>query len=954
MVMRLLFIGVMLAALARVGHAAQDAQRPADVFRGRVDLITIDVSAFDSKDKPVEDLRARDFTVKINGKVRPVVSAELIKVDQARTQPPVRPSDALITTNATTPDARRIVLAVDQTLITPGAITPLLRTAGQFVDRLAPVDYSAFIGFPEPGPRVDFTTDRAKVRKAMEGIVGQPAKRGDRKFNIAVWEGFALTGGERIAASSLPDRPTTSIKDLIQSLLEPPTMRRIFERGCEGKTFDELNPDEAELAMMSADDVRELIERLKRCRALIFQEAMTVVSDARQEARISLTALEALLRDLALIDGPKTMVVMTAGLVNDDPSVLNEVAELAAAARTTINVIAVDRERDQEVRSFGANQAGGILVDRSIEMQGLEIIADSTGGSLYRSAGGTSEGVFQRIESKLSAWYLLAVERQPGDPERQRVNVEVKRKGVTVRSNKTFVSTAAVDARRPMEEVLRDALSSSLAVTGIPLRVATFVQRDAASGKYRLRLVAQIGQPGEKAGEFAVGYALMGENGRPITTAGSRRTLNPPPGGDANQPLHYESGTSVGPGVYLLRVGVVDRDGRRGTVVHRVELPPLAADEIGTSDLIVGRLPGNGETLGPSVEPQVTTGELAAYLELYLGDANRDGVTVTLEIAEGESSPALATGAMAIRPGETPASRVATGFVAAVMSPGRYLARAVVRRNGVTLKTLTRPITIVRDPTVVTRATTRPKGVPITAELRYRTGSYIAGVVNGLANVVAQEEFELSRPNRRVTSDLLLVRYPGSQRDLILHRDAMRLNGAPIAGREERLLDLFAKPSDRLREQARRIMLGADAYVPSMFNPIFVLGFLQTDFQSRFELTVNDAGPGWPREVKAVTFVEVGRPTMLRLGEFDGIDVPSRGTAWIEEGTGRILQTELQIGRGKSLPTIVTKFKLDEHLQVTVPVEMRTQNPDGIATYTNFRRFGVETDTKIPTPPTPQ
>src|SRR4029079_1451502 len=178
------------------------------------------------------------------------------------------------------------------------------------------------------------------------------------------------------------------------------------------------------------------------------------------------------------------------------------------------------------------------------------------------------------------------------------------------------------------------------------------------------------------------------------------------------------------------------------------------------------------------------------------------------EIAEGESSPALATGAMAIRPGETPASRVATGFVVTAMSPGRYLARAVVRRNGVTLKTLTRPITIVRDPTVVTRATTRPKGVPIAPEPGRRTGSYIAGVVNGLANAVAQEEFELSKPKRRVTSDLLLVRYPGSQRDLISYRDAVQLNGAPIAGREDRLLALFSKPTNLLREQARRIMLG--------------------------------------------------------------------------------------------------------------------------------------------------
>jgi len=178
------------------------------------------------------------------------------------------------------------------------------------------------------------------------------------------------------------------------------------------------------------------------------------------------------------------------------------------------------------------------------------------------------------------------------------------------------------------------------------------------------------------------------------------------------------------------------------------------------------------------------------------------------------------------------------------------------------------------------------------------------------------------------------------------------VNGAPIAGREERLLDLFVQPTDRLREQARRIMRAAEAYVPSMFNPMFVLGFLQTDFQSRFELTVNDAGPGWPREVKAVTLVEVGRPTLLRAGAFRDIDVPTRGTAWIEEGTGRIHQTELQIGRGKSLPTMVTKFKLDEGLQVIVPVEMRTENPEGHATYSNFRRFEVAATSDVqPLPP---
>ena len=315
---------------------------------------------------------------------------------------------------------------------------------------------------------------------------------------------------------------------------------------------------------------------------------------------------------------------------------------------------------------------------------------------------------------------------------------------------------------------------------------------------------------------------------------------------------------------------------------------------------------------------------------------------------------------MVIRPGESPALRVATGVVATGMSPGRYLARAVVTRNGVTVKTLTRPITIARDPAVVaraptvTRATTRPKVVPITPELRSRTSAYVAGVVNGLANVVGQEAFTLSKPDRRVTSDLLLVRYPGSQRDLISYRDVIQLNGKPVPGREQRLIDLFITPPGGLRARAQQIVADGDKHVPSVFNPMLGLAFLQSAYQSQFELTVNDAGPAWPREVKAITFVEARRPTVLRGGPLDNVDVPTRGTAWIEEGTGRVQQIELIVGTGRSAQSMLTKFTLDERLQVTVPMEMRTQNPDGVATYTNFRRFGVETEADIRRPPTPK
>lgn len=926
--MRQLLVFAALVSVLTVASAAQDQRQR---FRSGVDLITVDVAAVDSKGRPVEDLKPGDFVVKVDGKARPTVSAELIKVERGKPVAPSRPVDALITSNAAPKNVRRIIVAVDQTLITPGSIAPLQKTAREFIGRLSPDDYAAFVVFPEPGPRIDFTTDKTRVQKVMEQIVGQTSKLAVENFEMSLTEAIEI-GEIEFEDKSDPPSPATR-----EQILSGPIMRRVLERGCRMKSVEELTDPE-----------------LLECRRDVYREARAWADEARLDAVISVKALEQLLRDLAALDGPKSMIMFSGGLVNDNPLLLDEIAQLAAAARTTINVIAVDRDQQRLLGNLG--RAGRALInvaDRSLERQGLEIIADSTGGSLYPSVGGTSEGVFQRIESELSAWYLLAVERQPGDPDQQRIAVEIKRKGVTVRSNKTFVSTASINAKRSMEDVLRDALSSSMTIPGLPLRVATFVQRDADSGKYRLRLAAQVGQPGEKPGEFAIGYALMGENGRTVTAAGSRRTLNPP-AGSVNEPLQYESAITADPGVYALRVGVVDRDGRRGTVVHRVELPAIIRDEIGTSDLIVGTLPGNGQSLIANVEPQVTTGELAAYLELYLTDADRDRVTVTLELAEGESSPALAAEPLSLRPAEQPSWRVATGYVDVAATPGRYIARAIVRRDGVVVRTLSRAITIVRDPAVVARTPPRQRGLPISAELQQRTAAYVAGMVNGLANLVAQEDFTLSKPDRRVRSDLLLVQYPGTRRDLIPYRDVSHVNDAALPGRRERLVDLFVKPPDRLRERATRIMNDADAYVPTMFNPMFVLGFLQSDFQKRFELTVSDAGPEWPREVKAVAFVETVRPTLLRTGAFGDIDVPSRGVAWIEEGTGRVLQTELQIGRSGSSPTMVTKFRVDDRLQVTVPVEMRTKNPDGVATYTNFRRFGVETTSQIPPPPNPK
>jgi hypothetical protein len=230
-----------------------------------------------------------------------------------------------------------------------------------------------------------------------------------------------------------------------------------------------------------------------------------------------------------------------------------------------------------------------------------------------------------------------------------------------------------------------------------------------------------------------------------------------------------------------------------------------------------------------------------------------------------------------------------------------------------------------------------------------RVASYVREFIDGLSDVVAEEAFEFS-PKRKITSDFLLVRYPGAQLDLLMFRDVTHVNGAPRTERTERLTHLFLQPFDSVLKRANEITNDAGQYVPTKLNPLWAICFLQAEFQPRFRLTVQRADNKWPPDVRTLTFLETVRPTLLRSGPRGERDVPARGTAWVHEPTGRILETEVQVRQDNVITSLRTTFGLDDRLGVLVPNVMRTQRPDGTATYSNFRRFVVQTQEAIALP----
>jgi VWFA-related protein len=641
---------LMVVALSAAALSAQEPQGP--TFRTGIDLITVDVAVVDGRGRPVEDLRAPEFAVKIDGEERRVVSAELVKVnvEEARRQVENK-VETFFSSNLTPPNARLVVIAVDQSSIHPGSIKPLLNAASRFLDQLSPLDQVAFVAYPEPGPRVNFTTDKLKIRLAMQSLIGQPAPLMPTQLNIGVAEAVAI----------------------------------------------ERRRDQIMLAEVVARECRRMEAAVRvQCERDIIAESSDIVRRMRQSAETSLDGLRVLFERLALVEGAKSLILISEGLAVDETADLSWLVSLAGRARTSINVMLVDLNRgDVTVSELPPTENE----DRRIRAAGLEALAQMSRGSLFHIVG-TGEQIFDRLASEISAYYILGVEQRAGDErtERRRIDVEVRRRDVTIRSRQAYVLSSATTGRRqPPEEALRDALNSPFGVSGVPVRVTTFAQQDPASGKVQLAVAAQVGAPGAKPAEYTIGYLLIDEENKVAGSYGGKRALVPI-AGSPTETLAFLGAVTVDPGIYTLRFGVVDAEGRRGSVVRDVNAWKLAGEEFAIGDLIVGNLPAAGGGLHASVEPHVTGDALAMFVELYSTATTAwESANVTFELADEENSPALSTLNGRLATGRQETWRAATGVLGvSALPPGRYVARAQIRRDGKLVGVLVRPFVLER------------------------------------------------------------------------------------------------------------------------------------------------------------------------------------------------------------------------------------------------------------------
>ena len=160
----------------------------------------------------------------------------------------------------------------------------------------------------------------------------------------------------------------------------------------------------------------------EQCERDVLSESSNMVRSVRQNTTDSLRGLYNLLLALSVIEGPKTLILMSEGLVLDTPSELDNIIRAAAYARVTINVLLMDVPRDD----ITVGQLGPTVTeDRDMQVSGLADLAAGSRGSLYNIVG-TGETIFDRLAGDMLAYYMLGVEqiarrsRRRSAPDRRR------------------------------------------------------------------------------------------------------------------------------------------------------------------------------------------------------------------------------------------------------------------------------------------------------------------------------------------------------------------------------------------------------------------------------------------------------------------------------------------------------------------------------------------------------
>jgi hypothetical protein len=429
-------------------------------------------------------------------------------------------------------------------------------------------------------------------------------------------------------------------------------------------------------AVRAAVIARECPPRDPTCPAQILENARALTVEAETRVRPVIAALRGVLRNLIAVPGPKHVVLVSSGWPMDEreiPGQITPLAEEAAAANATLHVFTAEESMTAASQLRVSPRPSQ---DADLVLASVESLASSTGGRAVRLAG-TGEAALRSLTAGLSGFYRLAVRPGPEDLDGKgkRIDVDVTRPGVSLLGYRRVMagvkpvgvsSTPAADTAA----AVRAAIQNPTPSRALDLKVTSYtLHAEADPAMVRVLVTAEVSRaaPG-LASAVAV---LFGPDGR--SAAGSEQTVDVPAAGRAR----ISSWLTVGPGAYVLRVAIGDRDGRVGTLDRDVYATWQDAGGVSTTGLVLLRaIGGIGGTLEPVLDHVARADQV--ILQVPLSAAPPGTAAVVFQVAsDGDTStPLRVTGRLGRSSSGTVIAEAA--IAPSTLSPGRYIVEATI------------------------------------------------------------------------------------------------------------------------------------------------------------------------------------------------------------------------------------------------------------------------------------
>ncbi len=451
-----LLLLTLLLPSAAVLAAAPPARSDNFQESSQVVAVEVPINVVDRDGKPVRGLTAADFEILDQGDAQTITGFEVVDLEQAGKPAPA--ADALPEEPRTASARRHFLLLFDLSYSSPTAILKARLAAREFLlESLHPQDVAAVATFSvQRGPRlvVAFTPDRAQLARAIDTL---------GLYNVL--------------------DPTVE-RDPLRLVLEAPE-----------SSFNPASGPESELRdALKAQRDQAVLEHIRTLTAVVEQNERTFAA-----ARISgfTRALAEVARALNAVQGRKQVIYFSEGfdgrllLGRSDPGSQEAEQDTQNIMRGQTWLVDsdtrygntglqndVNRMLEEFRRADCVIQAidiGGLRAEagagqRSERQDGLFVLADGTGGELFRNAN-DFRGQLERVLEHTSVTYVLSFERTDlktdGSYHRLRVKAKNLPAGARLSYRTGYYAPRPFQDLDPLEKSL---LASDGIISAVPRR----------------------------------------------------------------------------------------------------------------------------------------------------------------------------------------------------------------------------------------------------------------------------------------------------------------------------------------------------------------------------------------------------------------------------------------------------------------------------------------------------